>query len=160
MGANRTLCFLLLASLCGAFMSACNKSNNAAPGPQDNRTGLPGNWAAAVLVNSTNGHSDTTYFSTRADSLQFTTAGKLNAAYYVQSFDTTTDQVVWLRTIDSAGYTFVDDTTIHVTGHTSLYIPNNSGDLFRIRYLDGAQLELYAPDQSGVGGLLYVYTRF
>jgi hypothetical protein len=153
--------FLLFAVTLGTLLlQACNKNNNAGPGTQPNQGQIPGTWATRVFINSTNGHADTLLLTVRPDTLQFTSGGKLNAAYYVQTFDTTTDQVVWLRTVDSASYTFLDDSTIHVTGHTSLYMANNSGDIFKIRYLDMQQLQLYAPDQGGSGGYMYVYSRF
>jgi hypothetical protein len=151
---------LLVMTLGTMLLPACNKNNNAGPGPQANQGQIPGNWATRVFINTSNGHNDTLLFTVRPDTLQFTSNGRLNAAYYVQSFDTVTDQVEWLRTVDSASYTFLDDTTIHVTGHTSLYMANNSGDIFKIRYLDVQQLQLYAPDQGGSGGYMYIYSRF
>jgi hypothetical protein len=155
-----SLSLLLAITLGTLLLPACNKNNNAGPGSQPNQGQIPGNWATRVFINSTNGHADTLLLTVRPDTLQFTSGGKLNAAYYVQTFDTTTDQVVWLRTVDSASYTFLDDSTIHVTGHTSLYMANNSGDIFKIRYLDMLQLQLYAPDQGGSGGYMYIYSRF
>src|ERR1700749_1810369 len=85
----------IFVAIFASAITSCNKSNDGSSSTQVNKGDLPGNLATRVLINTTNGHTDTIVFALRPDTLQFTSDGKLNAAYYVQSFDTTTDQVVW-----------------------------------------------------------------
>jgi hypothetical protein len=151
---------LLLGVLSISFFPACNKSNSGNSVTTVGPVTLAGNWAAKVFINTTNGHRDTAIATGLIDTLQFTSTGQLNAAYYVQTFDTLTSHVVYVRTVDSASYSFVNDSTIHITGKTNLYLANNSADVFVIHYLDAQQLQLYAPDQGGSGGYLYVYSKF
>jgi hypothetical protein len=162
MKANVNLFRLIIPILSISCFFACNKSSSGTggSGTMINMGDLAGNWAAKVFINTTNGHTDTALATGLIDTLQFTSTGKLNAAYYTQFFDTLTSHLSYVRTVDSASYTFVNDTTIHIAGHTSLYLANNSSDVFVIHYLDALQLQLYAPDNGGSGGYLYIYTRF
>jgi hypothetical protein len=153
--------FLLLLGATSMFcLLSCNKSSGNSSVSTVGPTTLAGNWAAQVFINSTNGHADTAFLSGTTDTLQFNSTGGLNAFYYVQGFDTATSHVIYTRTVDTASYVFVNDSTIHISGKTSLYLANNSSDKFIIQYLDGQHLQMYAPDQGGSGGYLYVYSKF
>lgn len=160
MKTRNRLFVLLLGAICLSFFPACNKNNSGSSVTPVGPVTLAGGWAEKAFMNTTNGHKDTAIATGLIDTLQFTSAGQLYGAYYVQGFDTLTSHVVYVRTVDSASYTFVNDSTIHITGKTSLYLANNSADVFVIHYLDAQQLQLYAPDQGGSGGYLYVYSKF
>jgi hypothetical protein len=150
---------LLAATSTFCFLSCSKSSSNSSVSTVSPAT-LAGNWAAELFINSTNGHADTAFLSGTTDTLVFNSTGGLNAFYYVQGFDTATSHVIYTRIVDTASYVFVNDSTIHVSGKTSLYLANNSSDIFIIQYLDSKHLQMYAPDQGGSGGYLYVYSKF
>ncbi len=94
------------------------------------------------------------------DSLQFTASGGLNATYYTKSFNTTTDQEEWVKSVNAGTYTFVNDTTLTVSGATQYFLTFGS-DTFYIRNLDANQLKLYSPNTSGTGGgYYYIYSKY
>jgi hypothetical protein len=157
-----TSSLIFLAIIGTAALPSCNKSSGSTGGSGGmiSKGDLAGNWATRVFVNSTGGQADTTIFTALADTLQFTSDGKLNAAYYVQGFDTVTSHVILIRKVDSATFTFLNDTTIHIAGQTNLYITNNSSDVFIIHFLNAQQLQLFSADPGGSGGYLYIYSRF
>jgi hypothetical protein len=139
-----------------AGLPACKKSS---PSSND-KANIVGNWADSIFVDATApGPPNIHLLTVHPDTLQFTSAGGLNATYYTQSFDTTINQEVWNKSTNSGTYSFLSDTSISVNADTRNFLSFGSGT-FYIRSLDTHQMTLYSPNPGGTGGYYYIYSKF